>query len=81
MPALFAFAARQAAGDFTAMLENVEMSPGQHFSVVLASDRARVLGTMHRSPQRLSLTYLQKHRAALPVKTALHHFPLQSQSQ
>jgi hypothetical protein len=81
MTALFALAAWQPAGDFTAVLEDVEMSPRQDFSVVVAGGRGRVFGTAHQLPHPRRLSYLQKDRAAFLVKSALDHFPLQSQSQ
>ena len=81
MTAWFAFAARQPAGDFAAMLENIEMPPGQDFGVVIAGDRAGVFGAMHRLPQPCRLPNLQKDRAAFLIEPALDHFPVQSQSQ
>ena len=78
MPALAAFAARQPAGDLAAVLEDIEMSPRQHFGVVIAENQAAVFGTAHQLPELGRLANLQKHRPAFPLKSAFNHYPAQS---
>ena len=81
MTTLAALTAWQPAGDFTAMLEDVQMPPGQHLGVVVASRRAGVFGTADGFPQVCGFANLQPDGAAGPVETALHHFPVQTQAQ
>jgi hypothetical protein len=81
MTALAAFAAWQTTGDFAAMLENIQMPPRQPLGVVVTKNQAAIFGTAHQFPQFGSLADLQKYRPALRLKPALHHFPVQPQTQ
>ena len=72
--------ARQTAGDLAAVLEDIEMPPGEHLRVVITEREAARLRTARQRPQLGGLADLQKHRAACPFKAAWrrrapHPFP------
>src|SRR5581483_6274410 len=79
--ALAALAARQPAGDLTAVLEDVQMAPREALGMVVAKDRPAVLGAAHQIPEPRRFTDLQTDRARFLLKAALAHFPVQSQAQ
>jgi len=78
--ALPALATRQPAGDLAAVLEDIEVAPGEHFGVVVAKDQATVFGAACGLPQSRRLPDLQKYRPAFPLKSTLDHFPVQAQT-
>ena len=73
--------ARQPAGDLAAVLEDIQMPPGEHFGVVVAKHQAAVFGTAHRFPEARRLAYLQADRATLSLEATLDDFPVQTQTQ
>jgi len=62
--------------NLTAMLEYIEMTPGELFGMVIAEHAPAILGTAGRFPKRGPLSELEKHRAAGWLKAARAHFPV-----
>src|SRR5436305_1387698 len=76
-----AFTPRQLAGDFTPVLEDIEVTPTQLFSVIIAEDHSSIFGAPNHLPKPRRLLHLKKNSASLFIETALVNLPVQSQSQ
>ena len=78
MPTDPALGPGQPAGDFTAVLEHIQMPPGHHFGVVMARRVTRIFGAPHQFPELGGLPNFQKNGPARRIKAALHYFPVQA---